>query len=153
MRRYQKKGTGLYEYLDSAGVLSNGTDEEIKKQKAIYWTNYRKQWKKNKRQQSKVYVLMVSFSEARFINQKANQLSVTPVSFIKYAALSDNELLGPVLLGKVREQLILYGSRIEEILSEMSITDNLKNIIVEQIAQMEKSVLSVIQQKKGNHDY
>lgn len=152
MKGCQKKG-GLYGYLNVIGVLSNGNEEEINKHKRIYWANYRKLWKKNKRQQSKIYVLMFSFSEARLINQKAGKLAITPVNYIKHTALNSNDKLGPVLLGKVREQLVLYGSKIEEIIDKDISSEGIKNKIRKEIGQMEEVVLDILHKTKSNDDH
>lgn len=144
MKQKPKRGTGLYAYLDSVGVLSNGTGEEIEKAKKLYWIKYRKEWKKNKRQQSKVYMLLFSFTEARIIKQRADQRCITPVRFIKQSALLDHSSIGPVLIGRIREQLVLYSNCIETFAEDGLISEAAKDKVLFEALRMEEVLLETL---------
>ncbi|MBL7738472.1 MAG: hypothetical protein JNK14_04585 [Chitinophagaceae bacterium] len=147
MKRKIKDGTGLYVYLNSIGILTNGTDEEISKCKKMYWTKYRKEWKKNKRQQSKAYTMLFSFKEARAIAQKAEKLGITPTQFIKRCALSRHNFIGPVLTGQMREQIMLCTHNIETIMDEKRLPGQVTEEILTTAYKMEKAVLAILTPK------
>ncbi len=147
MKRAPKQGTGLYAFLNSTGVLTNGTDEDITRSKKAYWTKYRKEWKKNKRQQSKAYIVLFSLKEARGIIQKAGELSLTPTKYIKQKALFESGHIGPVLIGKIREKLVLYGYDLESMLLKRDVSKAVTEEILIAVREMETSILSVLAPK------
>jgi hypothetical protein len=144
MKREPKQGTGLYAYLSSTGVLEQGTEAQIKQAKKKYWTQYRKAWKKNKRQQSKVCILLFSFREAREIAKKADARHITANSYIKQVALTGAEVIGPVLKGKIREQLIRYTSQLETKAEKYGISEAIINVLIEEAVQIEEDILSLL---------
>lgn len=153
MKRKIKNGTGLYAFLETTGVLATGTVEEIENQKKRYWVQYRKEWKKNKRQQSKVYVVMVSFKDSRRISQKAKAIGVTPASYLKHCALNDEVILGPVLIAKIREQFVLYTSKCEELLEMHLVNEPIQEQVMEELINLEKNVMELIAKRQGKIDH
>lgn len=147
MKRKVTNGTGLHTYLAANGVLNNESDAEIARHKKIYWSKYRKDWKKNKRQQSKRYVLLFPFKEAKTIDKKAGKLRITAAKFIKQAALSREHLIGPVLIGEVRERLMLHTKRIETMMTEPRIPGPVRAEILTSVHSVEKAVLSLLSLK------
>lgn len=144
MKRRYKTGTGQYNYLESVGVLRNGSDAEIALAKKTYWTLYRKNWKKNKRQQSKTYVLLFSFSEQRILNKKASELQISPARFIKQAALENQQVLGPVLAGRIREEVVSFSTLLEEIIEKEPSAEVVNERMVEESLGLERRLLSII---------
>ncbi len=55
------KSGGMWEYLDSVGVLENGTDQEIKAAKKVYRKKYFLEYKRSQRKKRPEY--MVNFNE------------------------------------------------------------------------------------------
>lgn len=148
MKRKTQSGTGLYDYLNSLGVLENGSDEDIKRCKEEYWKEYRKAWKKNKRQQSKRYVLLFSFKEAKSIAQKAEILRITPAKAIKLAVLGGEQPIGPVLIGEIREHLKTHTQLIQTTLAEPQISGGVKAKILASVYRVEKAVLGILNRNK-----
>lgn len=147
MKRIPKQDTGLYAFLNSTGVLANGTGEEITRSKKTYWAKYRKEWKRNKRQQSKAYIVLFSLKEARVIIQKAGELSLTPTKYIKQRALFESGNIGPVLIGKIREKLVLHSYDIESMLLKRDVSKPVIKEILIAVSEMERIILSVLAPK------
>jgi predicted DNA-binding transcriptional regulator AlpA len=144
MKREINLGSGLYSHLDAMGVLSNGSVSEIEAAKREYWKLYRKNWKKNKRQQNKTYVILFSFNEQRLINRKASALHLTASKFIRYAALNNNQFPGPVLIGQMREAFILLRSFIEQALDNAGSSEALKEEIMKEIENHKVKIFSTV---------
>ena len=144
MRSKCKPGSGLYLYLESTGVLNSENEKDIIDAKKKYWSLYRKTWKKNKRQQSKVYIVMFTFKEARMIDKKARNLGLTPVKLLKHLAVSENNTAGPVVTGQIREKLILYSSDLETKIENTGITEIEKEALLSSALELEKSILAIL---------
>jgi len=108
-RRHSK---GMWEYLDSIGVLEKGSDIEIKAAKALYRKKYLLAFKRKQRSSKPEY--NVNFSkengEHDRILKAAGRHKMTVTAFVRSAALAyiDNTFLVPN-----REQV----ARLEQILS------------------------------------
>ncbi|MFN8288987.1 MAG: hypothetical protein U0U70_01900 [Chitinophagaceae bacterium] len=146
MKQLIKQGTGLYTYLSDTGVLHTGNDEAIKQAKQEYWRQYRKQWKKNKRQQSKKYVLLFSFQEARVITKKAVARQLRPAQYIKQTALTGNDVIGTVLKGRIREQVLLFCFILDSLTETHQLEDTIKNEIIESATRLEEAILNALEE-------
>jgi len=86
----RKTNTGMWDYLDSLGILENGTDEEIKAAKKAYRKVYFLKYKKLQR--SKMPEFCVSFSNEKGEYSKvayaARRHKMTITAFIRSAVLA-----------------------------------------------------------------
>ena len=134
MPKKSKYGIGVYEYLESIGVLANGSDFDITRCKEKYWKEYRKQWKKSKRLQSKSYEVQFSFKENHLIASKAEQHSLSITSFIKQLAIAsstDKSFIDQKLIGEIREAVIQHHTTLLELQEENELPKSLTQLINE----------------------
>ncbi len=80
----------LWEYLESAGVLEKGTDEEIKAVKKAYRKKYLLEYKQKQRQGKPEYVINFSKEngEHERILKAAKQHNISATAFIHSASLA-----------------------------------------------------------------
>ena len=146
-----KKGSGLYNFLTASGVLSNGSIEEIEQQKRLYWKQYRKQWKKNKRQQNKTYMLLYSFKEARLLHSKAEAHSLSVPAFIKHASLISQQFTTSLTVGKIREVVMQFTNSVVAQSGGKLSEQDLRKTIVENVINMENQIIDILQNKLKYH--
>jgi hypothetical protein len=84
-----KNKDGLYSYLDSLGVLENGTEEAIKRAKREYKKRYIREYKRKERQSNCEYIVLLSKQkgEHKIISEAAAEHKSSISKFIKTAAL------------------------------------------------------------------
>lgn len=80
----------MWDYLDSLGVLENGSDEEIKAAKRAYRKGYFLLYKKKQREQKREYTISFSKEKGEYskISAAAKVHKRTVASFIRVAALA-----------------------------------------------------------------
>lgn len=85
-----RKNTSLWAYLDSIGVLENGTEDEVKKAKKSYWKKYFFDYKKNQRQDKPEFSIGLSRKkgEYKLIAETAKRHKLPITAFIKQSALA-----------------------------------------------------------------
>jgi hypothetical protein len=86
----KKANNGLWNYLDSVGILEKGTDAEIKAAKKAYWKEYITKYKRNQRTHTPEFNVGFSSEKGEFsrIQQASKAHKMTITGFIKTAALS-----------------------------------------------------------------
>jgi len=86
----ERRHTGMWEYLDSLGVLNTGNEEEIKRAKREYRKKYLFHYKRKQRQNNSEFI--ISFSKPKGEHKKiidaAKAHHSSPTKFIKDAALA-----------------------------------------------------------------
>jgi hypothetical protein len=109
----KKHNSGIWEYLDSVGVLEKGSDEEIKAAKKAYRKKYFLAYKQKQRVNKPEYTINFKKEngehERIFLAAKKHRMTVT--SFIRSSALA---YLTQTFLVPNREQV----ARLEQLLSE-----------------------------------
>lgn len=90
MRKTPHTKKKLWEYLDSVGVLENGTDEQIKAAKKEYRKKYLSEFKRKQRAREKEFTIKFSKENGEYdtIEQAARQHDRTIPAFIKTASLA-----------------------------------------------------------------
>lgn len=86
----RKNNNGLWEYLETLGVLENGTDEEIKAAKRAYRKYYLLKYKRDQRTHKPEFTINFSNEKGEFhrIKFAAIKHKMTITAFIKKAALA-----------------------------------------------------------------
>lgn len=81
---------GLWAYLESTGVLTNGTDAEIKAAKKQYRKQYILNYKRNQRIENVEYSILLSAKngELEKIKTEADRHKTTNTAFLKLAVLA-----------------------------------------------------------------
>ena len=118
----RKNNSGMWDYLDSVGVLEKGTDEEIKAAKKVYRKKYFLEYKQKQRVNKPEYTINFKKENGEHgrISIAAKQHKMTVTSFIRSAALA---YLSRTYIVPDRLQV----ARLEQLLSEC--LNEIKSII------------------------
>ena len=86
----RKNNSGLWEYLETLGVLENGTDEEIKAAKRAYRKDYLLKYKRIQRSHKPEFIINFSNEKGEYhrIRSEAKMHNMTITAFVKKAALA-----------------------------------------------------------------
>lgn len=141
-----KQGSGLYAYLAASGVLEKGTAEEIAEAKREYWRMQKREWKKAKRREHKLYEVFFSPAECKVLAAKATPYGYSITRWIKLAALSGSDSITPEMVGMVRQLLMQAYSDIEMICEEGNVATPLTEQLLAHLARTEQRILSVLMQ-------
>ena len=86
----KKTNKGMWEYLDSLGILEKGTDEEIKAAKLAYRKEYLLKYKRSQRSRKPEFVVNFSNEKGEYHRveyaSKAHKMSIT--AFIRLSVLA-----------------------------------------------------------------
>jgi len=86
----KRNNQGMWEYLDSLGILEKGTDEEIKAAKLAYRKKYLLKYKRNQRSRKPEFVVNFSTEKGEYHRveyaAKAHKMSIT--AFIRSSVLA-----------------------------------------------------------------
>ena len=142
MKRKIKKGSTIYSFLDKQGVLENGNDELIEIAKKRYWSDFRKEYKKIKRKESKSFEIFFNFKEAKIINSEASKYHTTPPNYIKQSALLNKKsIVDHVAIGEIRELVIMHHNTLLAISEENGLAEPIGGQLLNQASLIEKRVL------------
>lgn len=135
--------SGLYEYLEKAGVLANGSKEAIEQAKKKYWSLVRKEWQKAKRKESKGYTIFLSPAEHTEVLRAMKHGTASVTSFIKQSALHaarNSHSVDRVMVGKIREAFFEAYNAIEGKGQAMHSAP-----LLSELALLEKKILALLQ--------
>ncbi len=90
----RKKSGGVYEHLSKSGLLEHGNPEEIEREKAAYWRNYRREHKKAWRKSGHSVTIMLDDAENALVKGAAQIHSVSKTGFVKEAVLAFIMIIG-----------------------------------------------------------
>lgn len=138
-----KKGSKLYLYLETTGVLTNGIKEDIENAKKQYWILVRKDWQNQKRKKCKSYTIFFNSSEYKdLLNAlKGSKRSVT--AFIKQSALQvarSSSGVDKKTIGQVREAFFEAYNSIEAI----DIKDKQLTEVLQRFIHLEQKILNLL---------
>ena len=90
MPKGKKHTGGMWEYLQSRGILENGTDEEIKAAKKAYRKEYYLSYKRNQRAQKPEFIIHFSSDNGEYSRVKtaAERHKMTVTAFIRSSVLA-----------------------------------------------------------------
>jgi hypothetical protein len=85
-----RQHSGIWQYLNAAGVLEGGSEEAIKKAKRAYRKNYLSEYKKRQRKLKKEFIVMLSVADGEYSNitTAAKKHSMPVTTFLKTATLA-----------------------------------------------------------------
>lgn len=137
----------IYDYLESKGVLSQGSDEAIKQAKEEYWKKYRKAWRQQQRLECKSYKVFFSQAEYKEIIQTRPKGKPNVAGYIKQVIIQHVRMKSTIdreIIGEIRTIFFEYY-RVLETLTEA-------NTIKDLFLKMERQVLILITEPK-RHDH
>jgi hypothetical protein len=141
----------MYAFLEQKALLDTADDKSIQEGKKQYWAEYRRKWKKAKRQQNKSYTILLNDYENRVVVKEAKNHHTSPTNYIKRAALTiGRQIKDPVAVGELRELLYTHYNTLQTLVDEKVLTEEVGNRALEEITEIEKktfALLSPLKQK------
>jgi len=148
MSRKVRKGTAIYAFLDDLGLLENGTAEEIAAAKKEYYRQLKREYKKRKSANERPFEIFLNSSELSHIAALADRLNMSRTRYIKEAALaySMDKYLVPNtdVIYAIKDLLALNYSALEDLLDEKIVPASAEKRIIEQMADMEERICSLL---------
>jgi hypothetical protein len=147
MSRAVKRGSALYGFLETTGLLEHGTKEDIAAAKKMYWSQVRKAWKQTHRKEYKSYTICFSPKEHSLLASEANTTTSSINKFIKNACMQmmvGSSGMNKKTIGKVREALMLFHSELQNLDKDLHHSNTHIKLIIEKFATLENSILSLL---------
>ncbi len=143
MRQDSNTRQSIYRFLEETGVLQSGDAAQIEAAKALYYRNYKRQWRKAKRHAEKVFEITLDANEYSIIETAAKKHNMSKTAFIKAAALaySRQQYIVPRLevLYELKELLALNYDALQQMQEEGK-----ANGALHIIAHLESTVLKLL---------
>lgn len=144
MKRHNVNGS-IYKYLDAIGVLETGTEEDIEVARKKYWTEYKRQWKKEMKKSRKSFEIFLTLKEANIITQEAKKNHTSTTNYIKQSALTNRGgIVDHVVIGEFRELLFLHHSALETLIENNMNAPEIDFTTFEEILNMEEQILEFL---------
>jgi len=153
MKRRFKTKSNIYSYLKSSGILENGTHEEIQKVRKEYWREYKRQWRKCKRNSVKEITISLEPDEFKEITNESKRHKLSRTEFIKqscFAYLNKSYLVPDVKeVRRISQLLAMTYNTIQEFIEENQIKYESGKSIIESILKLEREILPLLNHPKS----
>lgn len=140
------KKTSLYKYLEP--FLENGSEVEIGQARKAYWSKYKANWRKNRRQQQKEFTLSFTPGELQVLRIAKVKHSRSYTRFIKESALAycKKQFLvhDTAAINKIRELLALNYNALQQITEEDVSNNKVGDELIRKMADLEMKVLAIL---------
>lgn len=148
MNRKTNTKSGIYNYLEALGVLKNGDAATIKAAKALYYKNYKREWRKAKRNAQKSFEILLNDLQLGIIGTAAKKHGRSKTSFIREAAIAycNKQYLVPKLevIFEIRELLTLNYDVVLQLLDENRLSANVATEVLAKIEVLETKILKLL---------
>ncbi len=142
MKRSIKRGSNIYSFLDSTGLLENGSSEQIELAKKQYWRKFRTEYKKNNRKENKSFEVPFDPSELKQITAQAKKSRTSPTNYIKQSALiNKHSVIDPSILGEIRELIVSHYNTLLKLNYEKQLPELVAGQLLKQASTLEKRML------------
>lgn len=136
----------LYDYLEP--LLEKGTKEEIAQAKKAYWSRYKANWRRNRRQQQKEFTLSFTPGELQILRIAKVKHNRSYTRFIKESTLAycKKQFLVPdtTAINRIRELLALNYNALQQITEEALSNSNTNDQLTKRMADLETKVLGIL---------
>ena len=153
MKRRNDHKSSLYQYLDEIGVLENGTEEEIQTARALYWKNYKRLWRKQKRKVEKELRTSWTADELKDLTKASKLHKMSRVKYIKSAtiAYSNKAFIVPdkIEVRRIAQLLAMNYNLIQEMIDEKALHLQTGKIILARINELERAMLISLHSPKS----
>ncbi len=142
-----KKTCGVYEYLDSIGVLETGSGTDIEQAKKQYWNIIRREWKRQKRKECKSYTLLFTPSELKPILIRAKSATGGVTSYIKQAAIAyttNTVVIDKLTIGTIRQAIVLHYTSVQQLEMERLVPNKATQKMKDEIQIIEALIFDFI---------
>lgn len=145
MSRKRNTDESVYKYLETTGVLTTGSSEDIVNAKKAYWKSYKAKWRKQKRIQEKEFTTSWNFDEAAELTTEAQKHHLSRVAFIKKAVFAylHNSYIVPDVqrVRNISQALNMQHNLILEMIEEETIPFERGNQIAEKLLELEHIIV------------
>lgn len=134
----------MYSFLEQKGLLDAGDNQSIQEGKKQYWAEYRRKWKKAKRQQNKSYTILLNDHENRVVIREATNHHTSPTGYIKKAAVTGKQIADPVAIGELRALLYTHYNTLQTLIDENVLTEDMADSLLEEVTEIEKKTFALL---------
>lgn len=142
----------VYQYLESRGLLEQGTEEEITAAKKQYWATYKTAWRKAKRSIETEFITSWNDDELQILHDAAKRHHTSRTRFIKQATLAYINSTYIVPDGKaVRAIAQLIGltlNTLKELIDSENISPEERRMAIDRFYALEHNFLSTLHNPK-----
>lgn len=146
MKRKSKKGSGVLDYLETSGILEWGSYEDIEHAKKMYWTNVRKDYKKQKRKECKSITIFLSPEELHTIT-KAMHKGCKLTAWVKDSVIAfstKEQCVDKIAVGEIRQAFMMHYLAIQAFEETNSLPEKIAETLLHQIARLEEKTLQLL---------
>ena len=147
MKRAIKNTSNLYSFLEAQGVLTSGDKVAIIEAKQKYWAQYKKAWKKAKRQESKSFTILLNFQEAKQVANHAKKFHTSSTNYIKQAAISSKDIIDKISFGEIRQLLFQHYNMVNTMIVERNLPQDIGSKLLLQVEEIEHKLFDCIKPK------
>jgi len=152
-RRKLNAKSNLFSFLNSSGILENGTHDQIQKVRAEFWREYKRKWRNAKRKSEKEITISFTLDEFKEISIESKRHNLSRTKFIKKACFAyiNNIFLVPDSkeVKRIAQQLSMTYNSIQELIEENSIEFKSGRSILEALIKLEREILPVLNNPKS----
>ncbi|MBK7800102.1 MAG: hypothetical protein IPJ53_13450 [Saprospiraceae bacterium] len=145
--------SNLFSFLNSSGILENGTHNQIQKVRAEYWREYKRKWRNAKRKSEKEITISFTQDEFKEISNESKRHKLSRTQFIKKACFAYINKIFIVPDSKevkrIAQQLSMTYNSIQGLIEENSIEFKSGRSILEAIIKLEREILPVLNNPKS----
>lgn len=140
------KTSSIYQYLESKGLLENGSPEDIAQAKKEYWRMRRNELRREKRKREQQFTVSYTKAEMKIIEQEAGKRNISRTRYIRQAALAK---LSMPNINSIKELLYLNYKALTTLQGQGAIPKETTNLLVSRIHRLEKAVLYLLTHPKS----
>jgi len=152
-RRKLNDKSNLFSFLNSSGVLENGTHDQIQKVRAEYWREYKRKWRNAKRKSEKEITISFTQDEFKEISNESKRHKLSRTQFIKKVCFAYINKIFIVPDSKevkrIAQQLSMTYNSIQGLLEENKIEFKSGKSILEAIFNLEREILPGLHNPKS----
>ncbi len=152
MRRIAKTRSGLYAYLESTGVLKDGTDEQLKIARAVYIKEYKRAWRLAKADKIKRVTIQMPMNEWETLCRRAKTHRRPAARYIRDAAIAYTAkqylVVDRFAMNEIKVQMIGTYDLLRKALESGSIPYQIGQIVLLLMTELERTVLIEINHPK-----
>ncbi|MBK9640043.1 MAG: hypothetical protein IPO72_01795 [Saprospiraceae bacterium] len=152
-RRKLNDKSNLFSFLNSSGVLENGTHDQIQKVRAEYWREYKRKWRNAKRKSEKEITISFTQDEFKEISNESKRHKLSRTQFIKKVCFAYINKIFIVPDSKevkrIAQQLSMTYNSIQGLIEENSIEFKSGKSITDAIYKLERQILPALHNPKS----
>lgn len=146
------KQSKLYDFLDEQGVLDTGTPADIERERRNYWRQYKSNWRRQKRAESKSITISLTHQEYTIIARSAKKQKMSVTKFVHTASLVFGQQqtmpIDEQTMGYIREALLLNYNRMSDLADDNQLSAITEQQLVQKLADIERVVVEKIKNPK-----